>query len=117
MRVAITLFRLLMVGAPQIAPVWGKVHVRWTQPVVPPAAALGVNELVLASNAGFDQLLQTARRQGYKVHVETAVENVAAVINASRKNLIAGIILNFDDSERSHSQGLLQALRDRKSVV
>ncbi len=113
MRVAKTLFRLLMVGALQIAPVWGKVLVRWTQPVVPPAAALGVNELVLAWNAGFDQLLQTARRQGYKVYVETAVENVAAVINASRKNLIAGIILNFDDSERSHRQGLLQALRSK----
>jgi len=103
MRIAITLFRLLMVVALQIAPVWGKVLVRWTQPVVPPAATLGVNELVLVWNAGFDQLLQTARRQGYRVYVETAVENVAAVINASRKNLIAGIILNFDDSERSQS--------------
>src|SRR5437762_8944374 len=84
MRVAITLFRLLMLGALQIAPVWGKVLVRWTQPVVPPAAALGVNELVLEGNSGFDQLLQTARQQGYKVYIETAVENVAAVINASR---------------------------------
>src|SRR5438046_9714422 len=76
MRVAITLFRLLMVGALQIAPVWGKVLVRWTQPVVPPAAALGVNELVLAWNAGFDQLLQTARRQGYKVYVRSEERRV-----------------------------------------
>src|SRR5207237_2069751 len=117
MRVAITLFRLLIVGALQIAPVWGKVLVRWTQPVAPPAAALGVNELVLAWNAGFDQLLQNARRQGYKVYVETAVENVAAVINASRKNLIAGIILNFVDSERSHSQTLLHALSSKYPVI
>src|SRR5256885_4237561 len=32
-------------------------------------------------------------------------------MDASRRNLIAGIILNSDDSERSHSQGILQALR------
>src|SRR4051812_15553333 len=113
MRVAIALFRLLMVGALPIAPAWGKVLVRWTQPVVPAAAALGVNELVLEWNPGLDQLLQTARRQGYRVYVETTAENVAAVMNASRKNLIAGIILNFDDFERSHSQGILQSFRSK----
>src|SRR3989440_4366886 len=42
-----------------------------------------------------------------------SADNVAAVMNASRKNLIAGIILNFDDSERSHSQGILQAFRSK----
>jgi acyl carrier protein len=67
---ALTLVCLL--GAPASS---GKVILRWTQPSIPAAKAMGFAEIVVPWDS--ESLIRTAIRQGYRVYVEIPAGNDA----------------------------------------
>ncbi|MGH9403357.1 MAG: hypothetical protein ACRD2P_14755 [Terriglobia bacterium] len=67
--------------------------IRWTEPSIPPAKALGVRNLVITWTAAHDSLLQAARRQGYRVYAEVTPAQAAAAARANERDGLAGIIV------------------------
>src|ERR1700737_3807792 len=65
-------------------PVWSKVLVHWTQPSVPPAATMGIRELVISWNS--EALVRNAHGQGYHVYAEVPLAEVPATARATVKN-------------------------------
>jgi hypothetical protein len=88
----------------------GEVLVRWTTREMPSAKALGVTEIVIPWNAD-SNLLEAARKQGYRVYVEATPDSLAAVADAVSKEVVEGIILKIDPAERKGLEGTLQKVR------
>lgn len=104
-RIQIFVFCLLLV-----TPAWSKVLVRWTQPAVPAAKTLGVNQLVISWSANAADFVKTARRQGYEVYLQARPEQVAQVATAAQ-NLFAGVIIEINPSEQAQAGQILQNFR------
>jgi hypothetical protein len=90
-------------------PVWSKVLVHWTQPSVPPAATMGIRELVISWNA--EALVRSAHKHGYRVYAEVPVAAAPAMAPATVKNELAGIILNPGDSQQNQIGEAVRKLR------
>ncbi len=56
-------------------PGWGKVILRWTQSSIPPAATMGIADVLVSSDA--EALIKTAHQQGYRVYAEVPMSNVS----------------------------------------
>ena len=83
---------------------WGTVLVQWNAATLPPASSLGVNEIVVAWDAGTaNALLAVARKQGYRVYVETPLNQASSAAKACAEKSCAGIILNVPDSENAET--------------
>jgi hypothetical protein len=78
-----------------------KVYVLWTQSVLPPARILGANDLVIPWGDEAKNLLETAKRQGYRVYLEATREQAPAAAEAGVQAGIAGIILKGGAGEES----------------
>ena len=87
------------------------VLLHWSSSSVPPANALGVRDLVISWNDGAPPLLQEARKQGYRVYVETEVQQAGAVAEESMKFGAAGIVLTAPESQRAELNSALPRLR------
>jgi hypothetical protein len=92
-------------------PVWSKVFVRWTQPLLPPAERLGVHELAIPWNAALSSF-RGAARQGYRAYAEVAIGEASSTAKTATKFGFAGIIVNPGDS---HPDQIEQALRKLRS--
>src|SRR5437868_4382833 len=92
-------------------PVWSKVFVRWTQPVLPPAERLGVHELAIPWNAVDLSSFRGAARQGYRAYAEVAIGEASSAAKIAAKVGFAGIILNPGDSQPDQIDQALRKLR------
>ena len=85
---------------------------RWNEATLPPANSLGVNEIVIAWERGAPTaLLATARKQGYRVYVETPLGRATSAAEACAENSCQGIILNVLESERAEGEKCIASLR------
>lgn len=85
---------------------------RWNEAALPPANSLGVNEIVIAWERGAPTtLLATARKQGYRVYVETPLNRATSAAEACAEKSCQGIILNFLESERAEGEKCIASLR------
>jgi hypothetical protein len=92
-------------------PVWSKVFVRWTQPVLPPAERLSVHELAIPWNAAALSSLRSAAEQGYRAYAEVAMGEASSVAKIAAKVGLAGIIVNPGDSRPDQIDQALWKLR------
>src|SRR2546425_2286536 len=92
-------------------PVWSKVFVRWTQPVLPPAERLGVHELAIPWNAVDLSSFRGAARQGYRAYAEVAIGEASSAAKTATKVGFAGIIVNPGDSQPDQIEQALRKLR------
>jgi hypothetical protein len=89
---AITFSSFLLLVA---IPVWGRVFVEWTEPAIPPAASLGVKDLVIPWGPDKIQLMNTAKERGYRVYARVHARDAGAAV----RDGLAGIIAEDDSSE------------------
>src|SRR6184192_2935660 len=92
-------------------PVWSKVFVRWTQPLLPPAERLGVHELAIPWNAVALSSFRGAARQGYLAYAEVAIGEASSAAKTATKFGFAGIIVNPGDSRPDQIEQALRKLR------
>lgn len=78
------------------------VFIRWTESSIPPAKALGVQNLVITWTAPDNPLFQAAKRQGYRVYAEVTPAQAAAADRASKSEGLAGIIVAAPGSAPEH---------------
>jgi protein-tyrosine-phosphatase len=90
---------------------WSSVFVHWKSSTLPPAKALGVNDLVVSWDGGASPLLEAARKQGYLVYLEVSLKQATAAADQAVKSGVAGIILNVRQSERAEVESALPGLR------
>jgi protein-tyrosine-phosphatase len=91
---------------------WSTVFLQWSGATLPPASSLGVNEIVLAWQPGaLTALLASARKQGYRVYVETPVNQATSAAKACAKKNCAGIILKVLESESAETEKSIASLR------
>jgi hypothetical protein len=92
-------------------PVWSNVFVRWTQPALPPAERLGVDEIAIPWNAVALSSLRSAAKQGYRAYAEVAMGEASSVARIAAKVGLAGIIVNPGDSQPDQIEQALRKLR------
>ena len=102
-----TVFLLLCVLMSTCA--WSRVFLRWTYSEVPHANVLSINDLVISWNDGAVSLLESARKQGYHVYLETTPQQASAAAEAG-KNSAAGVLLKLSPSA-TDVDAILQTLR------
>ena len=90
-------------------PGWGRVFLRWTQPSIPAAKAMGFAEIVVPWDS--ETLIRDAIRQGYRVYVEIPAGKVADAVRGTRTKKIAGVILNSRDAQPGQVDDELRQLR------
>jgi hypothetical protein len=92
---------------PQTA--WGRVWIRWTEPALPARTLLAHG---LAIPWGADPaLLESARKQGYRVYAAVTLDQASAAASRSRALGIPGIILEAGDSEQEKAEKTARDLR------
>jgi hypothetical protein len=102
---------MLLLAALVAQPSAATVYLRWTQKTLPPVKTLGVDELVIPWSDEAQNLISEARKQGYRVYVEAKFQDAQAVVDASAKTGIAGIVLKGEDKEHSQVEKAAQRLR------
>ena len=91
---------------------WSTVFVQWSEATLPRASALGVNEIVLAWESGASPaLLATARKQGYRVYLETPLKQATFAAKGCAEEKCAGIILKVPESESAEAEKSIAGLR------
>ncbi len=89
---------------------WSSVFIHWRSPALPAARELGVSDLVLSYDAP-PPLMQTARKQGYRLYVEVSPQQATAAGTKAEEEGWAGIILTLRQSERANMPSVLAGLR------
>ncbi|HEV2419837.1 MAG TPA: hypothetical protein VGX94_18720 [Terriglobia bacterium] len=104
---------VLLIIASLVSPSAGAhVFIRWTESSIPPAKALGVQNLVITWTAPDNPLFQAAKRQGYRVYAEVTPAWAAAAARASKSEGLAGIIVAAPGIEPAGSlDELIKSLR------
>jgi hypothetical protein len=92
---------------PQTA--WGRVWIRWTEPTLP-ARTLLAHGLAIPWGAS-PALVETARKQGYRVYDAVTLAQASAAANSSRVMGISGIILEATESEQGKTEETARNLR------
>jgi len=91
---------------------WSTVFVQWNDATLPPASSLGVNEIVVAwESVAATALLATARKQGYRVYVETPLNQATSAAKGCAETNCAGIIMNVLESESAETEKSIASLR------
>lgn len=94
------------------SPAWGSVFVEWSNPTLPPPSSLGVNEIVVAwERDEATSLLATARKQKYRVYLETPLKQATSAAKACVERGCEGIFLNVPDSESADAGKPIATLR------
>lgn len=70
-----------------------RVLLRWTEPSLPAAPALGVSAVVVSWGARNSAMLEEARRQGYRVYAEVAPSQAESVMASARAKQLSGILI------------------------
>lgn len=95
------------------SPAWGRVFLRWTEPSIPSARAIGVSELVIPWGPGKVQLMTTAKKCGYRVFAEASSQDAGAAADAAAANGLAGVIVEGGSGapHQAGTQNLVESLR------
>lgn len=93
------------------APAWSGVLLRWSNPSVPPADTLGMRDLVIPWNDSTLPLLKGAQSRGFRVYVETTLQQATQAAEKVGKVGAVGIVLNIPESQRSELQTALPRTR------
>ena len=103
------LLRLLlgMLLAPVCA---AQVSLRWTQRELPPAAKLGVNEIVVPWGDGAKASVALANRRGYRVYLQVDQQQATAAAALSKTQSLAGLIVKSASAEKDSLGKTLTAL-------
>jgi hypothetical protein len=94
-------------------PAWGRVFLEWTEPAVPSAASIGVEDLVVPWGSGKIQLMKAAKEHGFRVFVRANARDAPAAADAAAANGLAGILVESgsDDPGQGVSRELLEKLQ------
>lgn len=92
-------------------PASGRVLVHWSSSTVPPGDALGIRDLVISWNDRALPLLNDAHRRGYRVYIETSLQQAALVAERVEKIGVEGVILNVPESQRATLETALPRLK------
>ncbi len=85
---------------------------QWNDATLPPASSLGVNDIVVAwERSAPAALLATARKQGYRVYVESPLDQATSAAKGCAEASCAGIILNVLESESAETEKSIARLR------
>jgi hypothetical protein len=106
-RKAMMAFFLLPLSIPGAS----EVLLHWSSPTVPPANTLGMRDLVISWNDGALPLLNEAHKRGYRVYVETQLEQAAVVAEKVGKLGAQGIVLNAPQAQRAAVDSTLPGLK------
>ncbi len=87
----------------------GKVILRWTQPSIPAAKAMGFAEIVVPWDS--ETLIRNAVGQGYRVYVEIPAGKAADAIRRTGRSNLAGVILSPGDAQPGQVDDELRQLR------
>ncbi len=90
-------------------PAWSKVLFRWTESSVPPAANLGVDELVVPLHA--KALIGNARKAGYRVCVDVPLSQVNSAAASRDISKLGAIFLDSGEAGREQVSNALGKLR------
>ena len=91
---------------------WSSVFIQWSDPELPASNSLGVRDIVLSSKSGFPApLLATARKQGYRVYIETSLKQAADIATTCLNAGCTGIVLDIPEKEAAKTDQALAALR------
>ena len=91
---------------------WSTVFVQWSNSALPPASSLGMSDIVFSWKGGVPaSFVATARRQGYRLYVETPLQQAAAAAEKGTKAGWTGVILDGPGSESTEFQNSLANLR------
>lgn len=90
-------------------PGWSKVLLRWTEPSIPTAATMGLQDLVVSWDA--EAVITNACRQGYRVYAEVPAGKAPDFAGSAGRSNLAGIVLNPGDSQPSQVDEDFRQLR------
>ena len=90
---------------------WGRVFVHWTTPELPSANSLGLNDIVFGWKDGISPMLVSARKQGYRVYVETPMQQARAAAEVASKADCTGIMLDAGESDGTKTENDVASLR------
>ena len=91
-------------------PAWGRVFLEWTEPAVPSAASIGVENLVVPWSPGKIAVMKAAKEHGFRVFVRANAQDAAAAADAAAANGLAGVIVE-SGSDQPVPRELLEKLR------
>jgi hypothetical protein len=94
-------------------PAWGRVFLQWSESAIPPAASIGVKELVISWGTGKIQMMNAAKERGYRVFAKVDLQDAGAAADAATANGLAGIIVESESDEPGQraTYELVQRLR------
>ena len=95
------------------ASAWGAVYIRWSTPELPSASSLGVSDIVFDWKEGISSQLAAARKQGYRVYVETPMQQATAAANDAVKVGCTGVILELPEPGNSDNDANVASLQHR----
>lgn len=90
---------------------WGRVFLHWTTSALPPARDLGINELTFSWSDVVSPVVKIAVKQGYRVYLESTLQQADAAVNKGSQIGVTGIILSVSQSERDQLEKTLPGLR------
>ena len=105
---SILLLLVLMVLSPSA---WSGVFIQWSTRPLPPTSSLGVSDIVFSWKPGIAPQLAAARKQGYRVYVETTTEHAKQAAEQGTKAGWTGVILRVPESETKAFQDEIANLR------
>ena len=85
---------------------------QWNDATLPPASSLGVNQIVLVWERGVPAALwANARKQGYRIYVEAALNQATSAAKGCAEKSCAGIILRVLEAESAETEKSIATLR------
>lgn len=90
---------------------WSDIFVRWTTPHPPSPSELGFRDIAVPWNESATSLLENLSKQGYRVYVETSMQDARAAGERVANKGAAGLLVTIAQSERDAGQTTIAALR------
>lgn len=91
-------------------PARGRVFLEWTEPAVPSAASIGVENMVVPWGPGKIAVMKAAKERGFRVYPRANVGDAPAAADAAVANGLAGIVVE-SGSDQPVPRELLEKLR------
>jgi len=91
----------------------GSVYVRWSASELPSASSLGVSDIVFVWKEDISSQLSAARKQGYRVYIESPIQHGQSAAEAAAKAGCAGVILESPDSETAEIEKYVASVQPR----
>jgi protein-tyrosine-phosphatase len=96
---------------------WSGVYVRWTSSRLPPADALAFRDLVFSWNGASSPIATEARKKGYRVYLESTLQQAEAAAIATEKDGLAGLIVDSSSSDKASIDKAVASLRSSHPKV